>query len=120
VWNQSTDKGPWALARQLAGLLHLWWRGDRIRVAPDQGRLLRLRPRCDLIISGRPMEVIDRQVRHESGRATVVYSCQGGRGLGQLVVELADNAPTLDVFWQEGAEVVRLSDADVEVYSKTA
>jgi hypothetical protein len=117
VWNQTTDKGPWALARQVAGLLHLWWRGDRIRVAPDQGRLLGLRPPCHLIISGRPVEVIGRQVRHETGRATVVYSCQGGTGLGLLVVALVDNAPALDIVWQEGAEVMRLLDADVEVFS---
>ena len=118
MWNQTTDKRPWLIARQLAGLLHLWWRGDRIRVGPDQGRLLRLRPPCHLLISGRPLEVIGREVRHRDAGVSLVYSCEAVTGLGRLIVESANAASGLTIFWHEGAEVIRLLEADVEVFSK--
>lgn len=50
-----------------------WWRRDRVRVAPGEGRLLRLQPPCYLWIAGRPAEVFNRRLDAE--RAGLVYDC---------------------------------------------
>src|SRR5437762_7612372 len=39
-------------------LIHSWLRGDRVRLGPAEGRLLRLKPPCCLIVRGQPVQVV--------------------------------------------------------------
>jgi hypothetical protein len=80
--------------------------------------MLRLRPPCYLLLRGRPLEVISRELHQHAGKTVVVYECHGRAGPGRLIVTLAD--PFLDVTleWRADGAVVRLSQEDVEVFSR--
>jgi hypothetical protein len=118
VCSQMSDDSPWALARRVGRLLHSWWHGDRIRIPPAEGRMLRLRPPCFLVVSGQPLEIIGRHVRQGAGKTSVVYSCQTRTGLGKLLVEPGSALPALTIEWHENGKVLRLMEADVEVFSE--
>ena len=62
----------------LTELVGHWWQGDRVRVSPAQGRLLRLQPPCILRIGDRVYEVIDRRVGNVPEGAFVAYGCDDG------------------------------------------
>jgi hypothetical protein len=98
-------------------LVHSWWRGDRIRVSPAAGLLLRLWPTCCLQINGQYVEVVDRAV--QDGKPAVVYGCRTGNGTGSLIVERGSPTAEIAIEWREGGQIVRLLAADVEVYSKS-
>jgi len=100
------------LVRQLGRLLHSWWRGDRIRVSPEEGRLLRLRPPCWLLIDGATVEVVGRTVP-DAGRR-VLYSCRTHSGVGTLAVSLDDK---VNLHWHDGAHTRPIMASDIEVYS---
>ena len=114
--NQTSDDSPWPLVKRVASLLHSWWRGDRIRSPPAEGRLLRLRPPCYLLLRGQSLEVTSREVQERGGKMSVVYVCQTRGGQGNLVVEPGTILPAVMSEWHENGKVVRLPEADVEVF----
>jgi hypothetical protein len=98
-----------ALVKKLGHLLHSWWGGDRVRIAPAEGRLLRLQPPCLLLIADQPAQVCRRRV---CGRR-VVYFCRTIAGMGRLMIDRTG------VHWRRRRQVKRLRESDIEVFPVT-
>jgi hypothetical protein len=103
----------WKLATALARLLHWWWRSDRIRAPPSEGRLLRLVPPCFLRIAGEPVEVVSRDVTFAGDRQLIMHRCQSEAGEFELAVRLKDGGP--EVCMRRGGRDRLLAAEDVEV-----
>jgi hypothetical protein len=114
VSNQALSDGGPALFSMARRLVHSWWQGDRIRVSPTTGKLLRLRPPCCLCVGGQYVEVLDRTI--QEGAPAVLYGCRTRAGMGSLRVELVSSAAGVAVEWREGGQVVRLKATDVDVF----
>ncbi len=117
MWDRPSDHGWRALARRVGRLLHSWWQGDRIRIAPAEGRSLTLRPPCWLLVNGHSLEILDWEVWHRAGRPLVVYTCRTRTGLGTLSVAPCSAGQEMVIEWHDGPTVLRLLETDVEVYS---
>lgn len=103
----------WKLATALMRLLHWWWRGDRIRAPPSEGRLLRLAPPCFLRIAGEPAEVVSRQVAIAGDGQLIVHRCESAAGDFELAVRLTGGGP--EVRMRRGGCERLLAVEDVEV-----
>jgi hypothetical protein len=108
----------WNLARTFAVLLHWWWRSDRIRAPPSEGRLLRLTPPCFLRIAGESVKVVSRHVRSDADQQVIVHRCESAGGDFELVVWLATDGPQVCVR-RDGRERP-VAAADVEVIAGAA
>jgi len=109
VSSRTSNVGWRALVRRVVHLLHSWWSGDRVRIAPAEGRLLRLKPPCLLLVADEPAQVCRRTVR---GRR-VVYFCRTILGIGRLIIDRSE------VQWRQRRQVKRLHDSDIEVFPVT-
>jgi hypothetical protein len=118
MW-KSRIKPCWMVGRWVLLLVKSWWRKDRIRVSPREGRLLRLHAPCHLLIRDIPVQVLERksQPQESDGRLSVVYSCWTSSGPGELLVEPDEfsNAPRIVWRYQGCAESV--PEAEIEVFS---
>jgi hypothetical protein len=99
------------LVRQLWRLLHSWWRQDRIRLSPTEGRLLRLEQPCFLVIDGQPFEVVKRTLRPSDKERVAVYAFR--TSASELVVR---QGLTPEILWQHQGVVRRLHETDIEVF----
>jgi hypothetical protein len=100
--------------RLLAGLWR-WWRADRIRAAPGEGRLLRLRPPCFLRVRGRTVEVLRRSVIHSVLGPCVLYCCCVPAGSRALLVAPQGGK----MRWIEADSESELMTIEVEVFQLT-
>ncbi len=104
------------LLRDVFRLIASWWQVDRVRVSPDEGRLLRLEPPCVVVIESRPAEVLARTVGRTAAGPFVVYDCRSATGPYQLrVVPLGDGQVSC-VCWIENGRERELAADDVEVF----
>jgi hypothetical protein len=99
------------LASAFGRLLHWWWRVDRIRTPPGDGRLLRLAPADFVRIVGESAEVRSREVI-EGDAPAIVYRCETATATVELVVRLADGE--LAVVLRRGGQERQLTVDDVE------
>lgn len=96
-------------------LLRLWWTGDRIRVSPVEGRLLRIQPGDLLSVAGSDVEVVDRIVIAESCLCLICHTPQGS---AELHVPVDSEARSTELLWFESGREHRLTAADVEVWPR--
>lgn len=101
------------LIRDLCRLCSAWWRVDRVRVSVREGQMLRIKPPCLLLISGRLVQVRDRRV--DSSGSGVVYRCETHAGSGTLWVRPAPSTLHPLLHWQEGVSLQELSGEQIEV-----
>jgi hypothetical protein len=106
------------LMHSIAELLRAWWRVDRIRAAPSDGRLLRLQPPCFVTIDGGPFEIARRVVGQDAGGPFVVYECHATGGSAQLIVRLVAESQQTSIRWIGPDGERRLNERDVAVFSK--
>ena len=66
--------------RYLFQLLHAWWRSDRVRASPRDGRWLRLARGSIVIVDGRPAEVRSRVAITVHGLPGIAYRCRTAAG----------------------------------------
>jgi hypothetical protein len=119
-----------ALVKKVADLLHSWWVGDRVRIAPTEGRLLRLQPPCLLLIGDQPARVCRRRVHGlrviyfcrtivgqdsnpAAGNMAKLESCPTMVGIGRLIIDRSG------VKWRLRRQVQRLHESDIEVFPVT-
>lgn len=100
---------------RLIGLVRDWWRVDRIRSSPREGRLLRLEPGDLLRLAGVTVTVIDRRVDPDA--SGVRYRCAGDGFIGELRVTLAAGRQADGIVWSREGRQCCLFAAEVEVYS---
>ena len=104
------------ILRALLRLLCSWWRVDRVRVSPTEGKLLRLEPPCMLRIGERVLEVVRRSVGQTPDGTYVAYTCEDNPGVCELRVFPVGltHQPTVQLVTSESCTVL---DADeIEVY----
>jgi hypothetical protein len=101
------------LVSSVASLLHWWWRCDRIRASPREGRLLRLTPPCFVRIAGEPAEVVSRQVVCSADGPAIVHRCSAPAGSFALTVWPAAGGVAIEM--RRGGAAHALTEDDVEV-----
>lgn len=101
--------------RKLCQLIQLWWTGDRIRVSPVEGRLLRIQPGDLLSVAGNDVEVVDRFVISERSLCLI---CRTQQGIAELHVPVFSKSESQEVLWFESGDELRLTAADVEVWPR--
>ena len=104
------------LVRDLLRLLSRWWRVDRVRVSPTEGRLLRLEPPCILRIGDRVLEVVRRKVGQTPDGAYVEYDCDDGASRCALRVFPVGLTQQPRVHMLCDARLTVLAAADIDVY----
>lgn len=90
-------------------------RRDRIRVGPDEGRLLRLTPPCLLTIGLQTVTIVSRTVSQTQDGPRVRYGCETEDGSAELTIRLTPAFRT-DVTWSESGRDVGLAESDIVVF----
>ena len=101
--------------RDLFHLVWQWWTGDRIRVSPVEGRLLRVLPGDILSVDGTDVEVVDRIVIAER---TLCLICRTQRGTAELYVPVFSKAGPQEIVWVRSGGERTLTTADIEVWPR--
>ena len=98
--------------------LRSWWRVDRIRASPAEGRLLRLHPPCFVVIGGRSLEIAHRVVGQNSLGPFVNYNVTGHDGPARLLVHLIVETSQTVIRWIGPDGERLLEPSDVGVFSE--
>jgi hypothetical protein len=106
------------VARAAGRLVRSWWSADRIRAAPGEGRLLRLRPGDFVVLDERVAEVVGRGVGQGAAGPFVVYDCQTARGSAQIRVSTAGSVCSSRIHWIENGVEQILKEGDLEVWCR--
>lgn len=106
--------------RGLVDCLRAWWQVDRIRVSPREGRLLRLRPPCVVVIESDAVELVQRMVAHDAEGPSVVYFAERCGRLGRLIVRSGKASEQTRIQWVESERTADLSESDVLVLGEVA
>lgn len=101
--------------RDLCQFVWQWWTGDRIRVSPVEGRLLRVQPGDILSVAGIDVEVVDRTVIAERSLCLI---CRTQRGTAELHIPVFLKAERQEIVWAEAGGERTLTTADIEVWPR--
>jgi hypothetical protein len=110
----------WQLAYDACRLVSRWWQADRPRVAPREGRLLRIQPGAIVRIDSRVAEVVRRTVGEDQRGPYVVYHCQSGDQASDLRVVPWGTNGHYQLSWIREETARELTDDDVEVFQPTS
>jgi hypothetical protein len=114
VFRKTTNDAGRSLCRLLADALRVWWQQDRIRISPNEGRLLRLQIPCILTVNGNLVELTGRTVfRSSTGNYVVYRGVVTGPG---FPCELAVWPEKNLVRWTDRGGTRSLDPGDVEVF----
>ena len=102
------------LVKQVWQQARSWWRHDRIRVSPREGRLLRLQPGDLLQIDGLQVEVLSRSVE-----PTLRLVCQIDFGRAELTITQSPTGHPEIISWTTDTECRRLSEDEIEVWPRS-
>jgi adenylate kinase len=113
------------LLKDVARLIGSWWKIDRVRISPREGRLLRLKPPCVVVVEDRPAEVLARTLGRNSATTiagaeesiSVVYDCRSVAGAYRLRLAVAPGGTLEAVYWTTDGCERRIMEESVEVYS---
>lgn len=112
------------LLKDTARLIESWWKIDRVRISPREGRLLRLTPPCVVVVEDQPAEVLARMLGRTSATTSdggdsisVVYECRSPRGDCRLRLAVTPGGAIAGVYWTTGGVERRITEESVEVYS---
>ncbi|MFM9963230.1 MAG: hypothetical protein ACKV2Q_18635 [Planctomycetaceae bacterium] len=100
----------------LLDCLRSWWRVDRIRTSPAEGRLLRLHPPCFVVIGGRSFEVAHRVVGQDAEGPFVDYNIHSSDGPARLLVRLIVETSQTVIRWIGPEGERSLMPREVEVF----
>lgn len=109
----------WRLVASLWSLGLSWWRVDRLRISPREGRLLRISPPAILRIGSRLLEVVSRNVGENAAGPFVAYECRCGEEVSELWVAPVSHCHTTAIRWQHAGRDEWLDADEVELYPAT-
>jgi hypothetical protein len=102
-----------SLPREAWELVRSWWRVDRIRVSPREGRLLSLEPPCVVFITSRPAQVVERIAPDPTASdPSVTYRCRTSTGPAELCVRLT-GPRELHITWRESNRERAIPESEV-------
>ena len=87
------------ISKALLDCVRSWWRVDRIRASPREGRLLRLHPPCFVVIGGRSFEIAHRVVGQDAEGPFVDYNVRSQEGSARLLVRLIVETSQTVIHW---------------------
>ena len=104
-----------AFSKALLDCIRSWWRVDRIRTSPAEGRMLRLHPPCFVVIGGRSFEIVHRIVGQDSEGPFVDYNIHSPDGSGRLLVRMIVETSQTVIRWigPDGDRSLLPQDVDV-------
>jgi len=104
-----------AFSKTLLECVRSWWRVDRIRASPTEGRLLRLHPPCFVVIGGRSFEIAHRVVGQDAEGPFVDYQIDSQAGPARLLVRLIVETSQTVIRWigPDGERSLLPQDVDV-------
>jgi hypothetical protein len=114
----SNKTGMIAWCQQLARLMRSWWRADRIRVSPREGRLRRLACGTLLRICDQWFEIESRTVTAGPGAVLVTYECTAANRKARLHVQTANAGDADSVRWQDAAADREVDAATIEIFER--
>lgn len=104
------------LLQSLSGLARAWWRVDRVRASPSEGRLLRLAAGSAIRVRGEPSLIATRRVGHTADGPYVVYECEGVAGRSRLLLRPIGGTHQVTVHWITDGNEEALSEDEVDAY----
>src|SRR5215475_6028072 len=105
------------LAKDLVQLIRSWWRADRLRISPREGRLLRISPPAIVRIGSQLFEVVSRTTGEGPAGPYVTYRCSSGDRSCNLLVELAGTSSIAAIsLTRDNEEPVQIAEDDIEVF----
>ena len=102
----------------LGKLLHLarsWWRSDRPRASPREGRLLRITPPCLVRVGDTIVELTSRTVGETAAGPYLIYRGRSPTGPCSIRVRPTGTRGVASAYGLGSGEERSLSDEDVEV-----
>lgn len=100
-------------------LVRSWWRGDRVRASPREGRLLRIAPGSLIRVGSTLATVCRRCVGQTAKGPYVLYCCEGDTGPCQLWVTPLASTYRPRVRWVEFGRENVLTEDEVEVFPRS-
>ena len=100
-------------------LIEAWWKIDRIRASPREGRLLRIEPPCVVVVEEQPAEVVARtlgRTADETGAIRVDYDCRSAQGACRLRLTVTACGAIAAIAWTADGIEQLVSEEQVEVY----
>lgn len=104
------------MIRAVLEFLRAWWRVDRIRASPRDGRLLRLHPPCFVLIGDRSFEIGRRVVGQDADGPFVVYDGRDANGPAKLLVRLVTKSSRTVIRWIGNNGERTLDETDISVF----
>ena len=101
---------------QMLELVREWWRVDRVRASPFEGRLLRLSPGAIVCVGGKNYQVTGRAVIEAEDETIVRYHCVGVCENGRLLVRL-NRRGSHSLEWIGETSILDITEHDVEVFA---
>jgi hypothetical protein len=107
-------RDQWAsLIADVVSFLRAWWRQDRIRSSPREGKLLRLVPGAVLSIDGRMLEVEQRDLMPTKASQLLRLRCRGVEGHSELWIHFDSD---VELVWNCNGKETTISEDEVEVW----
>ena len=107
------------MIRALLDCLRAWWRVDRIRASPCNGRLLRLHPPCLVVVCGQSFEIAHRIVGQDVAGPFVDYDLHGENGSARLLVRLMIETSQSVIRWIGPDGERPLDETEISVFERT-
>lgn len=104
------------ILHDLRRLLARWWRIDRPRSSPREGRLLRIAPPAIVRVGDQLAEVVLRSVGEDDDGPYVVYRCQCGDQTCQLRVAPLGDTYRSTARWTRGDLERLVPEDEIEVF----
>jgi hypothetical protein len=117
VWDASRKRPIRGIFADFLALVRDWWRVDRPRISPGEGRLLRVEAPAVLAIHTRRIEVISRRVDRQTGPPSVVYGCRCDNEACELRVTPMPGVCRLEVHWIDRQGDSLIAEDEVEVFA---
>ncbi len=97
-------------------LIRSFWKVDRIRISPLEGRLLRLSNKSIVVIDHQPFQIKKRKVISKGTMICVKYLCEGEPGQGWLRVTQTASILQPEVEWKIDDFWIQYGAEEVEVF----